>query len=157
MKRCFDKCKLFLSNAKFIIIDVIFTGYCVLMVWELFIGPYRTHGGKRRYNIIPLKTIKNMILYRKFYTPEIFFINLAGNVLMFIPLGFFLPIISKKMRSFKIVFASCFFIILTAELLQLIFNVGSFDVDDIILNMLGCIIGYGIYRAVCSYLKRQHN
>ena len=70
-------------------------------------------------------------------------LNVIGNTAMFIPSGIFLPIIYKKLNSFW----KCI------ELIQLPFSVRASDVDDLILNVLGVAIGYGIYAAV-KHLNR---
>ena len=80
---------------------------------------------------------------------------LVGNIVMFIPFGFFLPFITEKLNR-KNAFAIAAIVPLTAEVLQLIVG-RSFDIDDLICNFLGIIIGFliacGIKKA-CS-VKRQ--
>lgn len=127
---------------------IVFVLYSMLMIWELFLGNYRTFIGNRNYNLIPFKTVTDYIISNRHYSAGILFINLIANIIVFIPLGFLLPIIKENMRSFfRVVFVS-FIIILGAESLQYIFNVGIFDVDDIILNMLGVMIGYIGFKIV---------
>lgn len=79
---------------------------------------------------------------------EVLLYNLAGNIAALTPLGFLLPAAFRELNSFKAVFTAGFFIILTAELLQLVTRRGVFDVDDIILNILGTMLGYLIYKTV---------
>ena len=83
------------------------------------------------------------------------FLNLAGNVIGFLPFGFFLPILSRRLRNGVLVTMSGFGLSLLVESIQLIFKVGCFDVDDMILNTLGAALGYGIY-AVCDKIRRKH-
>ncbi len=64
---------------------------------------------------------------------------LAGNVAMLIPFGFFLSFLAKRCRG-KRAFASAVVVPIVMETLQLIFG-RSFDVDDLICNFLGIIIG----------------
>ena len=80
--------------------------------------------------------------------------NIYGNILAFVPFGFFLPIISKNNRSFWSVTLYGFEFTLGIELVQLSFQVGTFDVDDIIMNMLGAIGGYIIFAIFRKKLKR---
>ena len=82
------------------------------------------------------------------------FLNLAGNVIGFLPFGFFLPILSRRLRNGVLVTMSGFGLSLLVESIQLIFKVGCFDVDDLILNTLGAAIGYMLF-AVCNYLRRK--
>ncbi len=80
-------------------------------------------------------------------------LNVIGNTAMFIPSGIVLPIIYKKLNSFWKVVAAGAMISLCIEIIQLPFSVRASDVDDLILNTLGVVIGYGIYAAV-KHLKR---
>lgn len=94
-----------------------------------------------RYNLVPFREISRFWTYRNIlgiYS----FLNLVGNVLIFVPAGFFIPILWKKKRSFLFTVCVTFEMSLLVECLQLILRVGSFDVDDLILNTLGGILGY---------------
>ena len=73
-------------------------------------------------------------------------INLAGNVIMFIPLGFFLPLNWKVFRKLPGLILTVLGIILCIELLQMVTMLGSLDVDDVLLNMLGCSMGYYLWK-----------
>ena len=78
---------------------------------------------------------------------------LIGNIVMFLPLGFFLPFVSKKVNN-KNIFILAALIPIAAELLQLIFG-RSFDVDDLICNFIGIVAGYFIARGIIGTKKRQ--
>ncbi len=80
-------------------------------------------------------------------------VNVIGNTAMFIPSGIVLPIIYKKLNTFWKVIAAGAMISLCIEVIQLPFSVRASDVDDLILDVLGVAIGYGIYAAV-KHLKR---
>ncbi len=73
--------------------------------------------------------------------------NMAGNAALFIPSGILLPIIYKQRNCFWKVVAAGALISLSIEILQLPFPSRVSDIDDLILNMLGIIAGYGIYMA----------
>jgi glycopeptide antibiotics resistance protein len=93
------------------------------------------------HNFIPFKTI----IFYLFLADINFNIrvdNLAGNIIGFSPFGFILPILSKSFRMFKKVTLATFCLSLTFELTQFIFKFGSFDVDDLILNTIGGMLGY---------------
>ena len=80
-------------------------------------------------------------------------LNVIGNTAMFIPSGIVLPIIYRKLNNFWKVIAAGAMISLCIEIIQLPFRVRASDVDDLILNVLGVVIGYGIYATVKG-LKR---
>lgn len=81
--------------------------------------------------------------------------NLLGNILIFIPFGFFLPMGSTK-KSFVLTALFSFFLSLGIETFQLLTKIGSFDVDDLLLNTLGGIIGYLLYRILSYFRRRSH-
>ena len=66
----------------------------------------------------------------------------------FMPFGFFLPLVSEHKIKFFKVFITAFSLSLLIELIQLISKVGSCDVDDLILNTLGGLLGYWCF---CIY------
>lgn len=71
--------------------------------------------------------------------------NLFGNIAMFIPLGFVLPLCFNKLdRLWKAVFVG-FSCSLFIELIQLLFFERTTDIDDLITNTTGALIGAGIY------------
>lgn len=76
-------------------------------------------------------------------------LNIIGNSTMFIPTGIMTPLLYKHLASFKETVFTGFLISLTIEVIQLPFAVRCSDVDDLILNTLGCAAGYGIYWLVC--------
>ena len=82
------------------------------------------------------------------------FLNLAGNVIGFLPFGFFLPILSRRLRNGVLVTMSGFGLSLLVESIQLIFKVGCFDVDDLILNTLGVLFGYLSFW-ICNGIRRM--
>lgn len=93
-------------------------------------------------NLVPFKTIWA-------YTSDLGFgialKNILGNIIPFVPMGFLIPMAFPFQRSLIKTMVSCLFLILSIEILQLIFYLGTFDVDDIILNSLSCFIGYMIF------------
>ena len=81
--------------------------------------------------------------------------NLAGNIVMFIPLGFLPPCVHAEWRTFgrcMLYAAAC---ICLVEVVQLFTLTGSCDIDDFILNMVGTAFGYLLYRtAAARFVKR---
>ena len=75
-------------------------------------------------------------------------LNIIGNTAMFIPSGIILPIIYRRLNSFwKVVFAGAM-LSSCIEILQLPFSSRATDIDYLILNTLGVMIGYVIYSLV---------
>lgn len=136
---------------------LLFFLYAGFMIWLLFVlGMENTNGeileGGYKLNLIPFKTIKVYFDLAQSTTDAYMlrqlFVSLISNVILFIPLGFFLPWVWKKLRpAFKAVGASIA-IIVAVEITQLITFVGSCDIDDLLLNSIGALIGYLIWRKV---------
>ena len=74
------------------------------------------------------------------------------NILLFIPLGFFIPIVLKNKRKLYQTALIAFGITFSVEFFQYFIGRSS-DIDDIITNLLGAIIGYGIFKVSQKYLK----
>ena len=72
-------------------------------------------------------------------------LNVIGNAAMFVPSGIVLPIVYKRLNTFWKVLTTGIGISLCIEIIQLPFSVRATDIDDLILNTIGVIVGYGIY------------
>ena len=75
-------------------------------------------------------------------------LNLVGNTAMFVPLGIVWPVVFQKLNTHWKVIAAGFGASLSIEVLQLPFFNRASDIDDLILNTLGYLVGYGIYLLV---------
>ena len=73
--------------------------------------------------------------------------NSFGNIILFVPIGFLLPAVTGWKKMWKTVVAGISFS-LFIEIIQLITLRGCFDVDDVILNCLGTVMGFGLYCVV---------
>ena len=105
-----------------------------------------------RVNLIPL--IHNL----RFATRRDMLVNLIGNVALFIPSGIVFPILYPKLDGFWKTTAAGALLSLCLELAQLPFFTRATDVDDLILNTLGCALGYGLWalsRAAWNLRNRQ--
>ena len=72
--------------------------------------------------------------------------NLIGNALMFLPMGIYLPYYIRKINKVSVFSFSMVILLFIIEVAQLVTRRGSFDVDDFILNMLGALIGFSIWK-----------
>lgn len=139
---------------------IIFWLYCLLMLWLLFgqrMGDFWGKGTyleqlRRNNNLVPFETIA---LYWRLITQSSndalvrhAIINLAGNVVMFIPLGWFLPNLWETCRSYWRMLLSVTAAIATVEVIQLLTLLGSCDTDDLMLNILGSSIGFVLYKMI---------
>ena len=86
------------------------------------------------------------------YTSKLFYKNVLGNVLLFVPFGYF---VNKVLKNKKIV-VGIFITLVTSLSIELIqMNIGrSFDIDDIMLNLVGGLLGCLIYKFL-DYIKEK--
>lgn len=131
-----------------IISIIIFVIYIIALCYFLFFAESMgrtTRGDEYHYNLQPLFEIKRIWRSSHILGMKYVILNFAGNVIAFIPFGYLLPkMLKKKPRLFHTVLFSFEFSLLV-ELTQLISRTGSFDVDDLILNTFGGLIGYILY------------
>lgn len=138
---------------------LLFGAYLVLLFYFLFFSEAMGRGGtdaEYHYNLTPFREIKRFIRYRDVLGPEAVFLNIFGNVIAFMPYGFFVPMLVKKYRNVIEVTLYSFEFSLLVETLQLIFKIGSFDVDDLMLNTLGGFLGCIIYYLGKRIRSRYH-
>ena len=110
---------------------------------------------KYSVNLVPFSTVSEYLgyLFDGGYMVRQAIINLGGNVIMFIPLGVFLPLLWEKMRRFPSHILTTAGIITAVELIQLLTLRGTLDIDDLILNVVGSAIGYITY-ILCVKLQK---
>ncbi len=133
-------------------VRVLFLFYLAALIYLVFFAEaFRrgdAHGGTYAYNLELFKEIRRFYLNRESLGMRVVMVNLAGNILAFVPFGFMAPMTGRRSRGFfRIAFLS-FLLSLCIECIQLVSRVGSFDVDDIFLNTVGGIVGYLLYWIV---------
>lgn len=138
---------------------VLFLLYVFLLMYLLFFSEEygRVSEAERayRYNLVPFVEIRRFWMYREQLGGMALFLNLFGNVLGFLPFGFILPVIFRGMRNGFLIGLSGFVVSLSVEIIQLVTKVGCFDVDDLILNTMGAVLGY-LGFAFCDYIRRNY-
>lgn len=130
---------------------VLFIAYLALLVYFMFFAESFGRDPVQRdyaYNLEPFKEIRRFYHYRNQVGMKAFLMNVVGNVIAFMPCGFFLPIVSRRGRRWYNTLLLVFGLSLCIEVTQLVCKVGSFDVDDLFLNTSGGILGYLINRIV---------
>lgn len=113
-----------------------------------FSGTNSGHGP----NFLPFKTILPYLLGHKGLI--IAGVNLIGNIALLVPIGFLLPFIYPNVK-----WKSSLFIAITAgfsiEIMQVVLGVGIFDIDDILLNALGVMIGYWAFLIFAQWIRLE--
>jgi len=110
----------------------------------------------RSINVIPFKTMVDYFTVNKGIGFLRAVSNVFGNLIVFIPLGYFLPTINKRFSKFKYLIITVISFSLFFEVMQYILGIGSSDVDDLILNTIGGIIGYILYRALHKLVAKEY-
>lgn len=101
-------------------------------------------------NVIPFRTILPYLRGEKGWMITIF--NIGGNIGLFIPVGILIPFVIRTLTLRKTLMIALG-VPLLIEMVQVIFRIGIFDIDDVILNAIGVLIGYGIVVAVRRWRK----
>lgn len=130
--------------------------YLILLCYFLFFSEEmgRTAELEYRYNLTLFREIKRFVYNVNILGWKAVIVNVIGNVVAFMPFGYFIPRICKQhMGPVSVVLCSFVFSALV-EFVQLVTKLGCFDVDDLLMNTIGGLLGY-----ICYYLiyGRQQN
>ena len=82
-------------------------------------------------------------------------LNVAGNVIGFMPFGFLLTVVRNKKTNFVVALLYSFTFTFLIESVQYVTKLGVFDIDDLMLNTLGGILGYIIYFILSCVENRR--
>ncbi|WP_456270956.1 VanZ family protein [Bacillus sp. AK031] len=143
-----------ISNLAF----ALFFFYILLLMTVSFLG-VDIHNLRARsfegvnHNFIPFKTISEYIIGIDRYNFDTWFNNTLGNVLLFFPLGFLLPLMSSNLTTLKSVLGISFMLSTFIEVIQYAAKLGVLDIDDILLNLFGATLGFIIYLILTKLLK----
>ena len=106
-------------------------------------------------NLMPFRTIRNYAdQMHDFSFHDFAFENLAGNILLFVPYGVFCPYFWQKQRKFSVFFLTALILIFCIEVTQVLTFLGSCDIDDFILNLIGCCMGFLLWLAFRPIIKK---
>ena len=120
---------------------IIFIYYVILLFNMAIFARYNSISS---YNLIPFKSIIVIFSDGSLY---FILINIFGNLLIFTPLEYFLIELFEVKKFSKNLFISII-IILVIEIIQFIFKVGVFDIDDLILCVSGMMMFYFMYKKI---------
>ncbi|SFI56754.1 VanZ family protein [Halpernia frigidisoli] len=122
--------------------------YTLFLLYMMFFGLGRHSSDLRFLQLHPFQTITH------FFGPHInrqaFLINIVGNVFVFSPFGL-LGLILKKLNRIKFLSLSFLLCICIVEFAQYITGRGTADIDDVILNTTGMLLGFGLLQASAQF------
>ena len=114
---------------------------------------YTVKAGWKEANLRPFHTIR--LFSSRYVTSAYSYENIGGNVVGFIPLGILLPLVFPFLSKWWRLALFVFGVSLLFELTQLFTGVGIFDVDDLMLNTLGGVIGFFLYAGGKYLLTKE--
>lgn len=132
-------------NIKREILLLIFYLFLVGLLSQALMPNPSINVSEKRLNFIPFKIIYDTIIELKKGNISYLIISLLGNIVMFIPIGFFIKLLWNCNDKLTILYG--FFISLFIETTQ-IFIVRGTDIDDLILNTFGLFLGVVLYRTL---------
>lgn len=137
-----------------ILLAVLFLIYLMVL---LRITVFRTsYSDMQNVNLIPFSTVTSYMQSILYGNKIIGISNVLGNLIMFFPFGYMLASLFPKMRKAGGIIILSFIFSVGIEIAQYVFARGQADVDDVILNTLGGLIGYGIFVSISRFVgKRQ--
>ena len=148
-----------------IILFIFFVYFLFLLLLTIFKGGriefsnqfnsymYREHGLLGIINVVPIKETINTFMHSETGMRNSLR-NLIGNILVFMPLGFFIPLLFDKFNNFKKVLKVGCLSSLAIELSQLFVGSNVCDIDDVIYNTLGALAGFICYKTFETIIKK---
>ena len=139
---------------KKLFLNIMFYGVMFLYALILFFLLFKKKsvGSFRTINLIPFRTIIDYLFNEDVIVRSFAFSNIMGNIAIFIPLGIYIPLLINK-KSIFTNSAIVALISLCVEIVQYILVIGTADVDDIILNTIGGLLGILIFKLVYLIFK----
>lgn len=131
----------------------VFICYILLLIKILLLSRI-SHSEHRSINLIPFYSIKEYIFSNSATIKKFAFGNVVGNIVIFIPLGTYLSLFKNNKRVItNLLFI--FIVSLFIEIIQGLLGIGASDIDDIILNCLGGLIGILGYKFLLFILRDE--
>lgn len=147
LKHNFQKIVFPYNKIAYSLFGIAFIVYILLLTRELFFSGFIL--SNREFNLIPLKSVLHNIAMHGRISFKPWFLNIFGNIVAFIPLGFSICFILNEKRSVIKVILITFAIALVCEIIQYLTGTGLADIDDVILDCLGGTLGIvAIYNPI---------
>ncbi len=151
------------KRMKTLFLFLVFICYLLFMVKILFLSrlsPVEAADSgeavSRSINLVPFHTIGEYLSSSSQDVQKVAFSHVVGNIILFVPVGLFLPLLRKNKRiasNLLLIFLVSF----VSESIQGVLNLGTPDIDDILLNSLGGLVGMLGYKTLVWLLRNEKN
>ncbi len=122
-----------------VVLFIYLIAVAVITFFPMTIIFYDWHG---RFSFVPFASIMQLVQQTERATA---LKNIAGNIVMFAPLGLLLPLLFRRLRSAGALAWRAALVSIAIEVLQLPTRIRATDVDDVFLNVAGALIGYSVF------------
>jgi glycopeptide antibiotics resistance protein len=145
-----------------LVLKICFAAYLLLVCFLLFFKVGSTERSSFYINpddhFIPFQGTVGLIELAQQYNFQKYYLrllinNVGGNLILLLPFGFISPLIFKTIFTITRITLIAFLLSFSAELIQWVFTIGIFDVDDILYNSFGAALGF----LLSKQLMAKHN
>lgn len=147
---------------------IVFIVYFLNLLYILFLDPdfgrymfqdMSSFEDYLRFNV-NLKPFESIMLFVNGYqrgavSLEALLRNIVGNMIVFMPMAYFLPFFFKKQRKWYWFTLTIIFIVFIVEVLQVLLRLGSGDIDDLLLNVSGALLMYIVLKGFAIRYSKE--
>lgn len=140
------------GKAETVAIFAVFALYAAFLLKLLLFS--RAPGSERSINLVPFASIGEYVFSHSSGTKRIAFANVVGNILIFIPLGVYASWFRHRAAAW-LAMLTVASVSVAVEIFQGVFAVGASDIDDVILNCVGGLIGILTFRLLSAIMRER--
>ena len=140
------------AKAETVAIFAVFALYAAFLMKLLLFS--RAPGSERSINLIPFASITQYAFSHSHGTEKVAFANVVGNILIFIPLGVYASWLRHRAPAW-LTMLTVASVSVAVEIIQGVFAIGASDIDDVILNCTGGLIGILAFRLLSAILRER--
>lgn len=140
------------AKAETVAIFAVFALYAAFLLKLLLFS--RAPGSERSINLIPFASIAEYAFDHSHGIEKVAFANVVGNILIFIPLGVYASWLRHRAAAW-LTLLTVASVSVAVEILQGVFAVGASDIDDVILNCAGGLLGMLAFWLLSAILRER--
>jgi glycopeptide antibiotics resistance protein len=140
------------GKAETVAIFAVFALYAAFLLKLLLFS--RAPGSERSINLVPFASIADYAFSHSSGSGRIAFANVVGNILIFIPLGLYASWLRHRRAAWRTMLTVAS-VSVAVEIIQGVFAVGASDIDDVILNCVGGLIGILTFTLLSAIMRER--